>query len=290
MKNKNILISVVIPCTDRVLGLQRCLDSVLSQNVTADLELVLVENNSMNRNVITEMVETIQDERIKHHYLDVCDNANVARNYGMKNSSGDYIAYMDSDDWWNEMHLSTCLDQIKKGANAIYSGFILDNGKVQEPKYSRAIEQESPYKFLFGSSPGVAQTSSFFLSREVFDLCTWDEDLRRSQDYDFFIEVQKKVGWSYKSSLTVFVYWEQGGVRTLSVDAFEKFYAKHSGTMTPSEKAEYLCEIIKAFSLVSQRNYSRFSILLGQNRKYLGLKNRIMISNYYVTVSLLKLR
>ncbi|MFO6423122.1 glycosyltransferase family 2 protein [Motilimonas sp. KMU-193] len=288
--DNSILISIVIPCTDRVEGLTRCISSVLSQKIDASIEIVLVENNSKKLNVIKGLVSSINDTRVKHYYLEKCDNANVARNYGANVCNGKYIAFMDSDDWWSDKHLFDCLNEINRGAKAVYSGFILDNGSVQEAKVSRQISQETPYHFLFGSNAGFAQTSSFFLCREVLNQCNWDESLKRSQDYDFFIEVQLKIGWRYKSSLTVFVYWAEGAIRTLSADAFEIFYNKHSVNMSSSEKAEYLCEIVKAFATVSRSDYCKFSFKLNEFRGFLGMKDRIIVSNFLVTKSFLKLR
>lgn len=284
------MISVIIPCTDRVIGLKKCIQSILEQKINCDLEVLLIENNSYDRKIIKNLISSINSNLIQHYYLHKCENANFARNYGVTKSSGKYIAYLDSDDWWSEEHLQTCLVECEKGAKAVYSGFILDNGVTQEVKCSRAINNETPYHFLFSDNESVAQTSSFFLTRDVFDVCRWDESLKRSQDYDFFIEVQKEIGWSFKPKLTVYVYWEIGAKRTICAEAFETFFYKHSPYMSNKEIAEYLCEIIKAFSLVSKVGYEKFSRIIDDYRIYLNKKNRFIISNYYITLILYKIK
>ncbi|WP_377109552.1 glycosyltransferase family 2 protein [Pseudoalteromonas sp. R86517] len=285
-----VLISVIVPCTDRVMGLEKCLKSILNQNVSCDFEILLIENNSFDREVVKDLIKSLHSNMIKHHYLDKCENANVARNYGAYKSCGKYIAYLDADDWWAEDHLDTCLNACKKGAKAVYSGFVLDNGERQVEKYSRAIKDETAYHFLFNDNKAVAQTSSFFLSKDIFNSCKWDEKLNRSQDYDFFIEVQKKIGWSYKPKLTVYVYWEIGAKRSLCGEAFETFYNKHSPFMTNKEISEYLCEIVKAYALVSKEEYHKFSRFIDRYRNYLDRKNSIIISNYYITLIFYKLK
>ncbi|MGD8172070.1 glycosyltransferase family 2 protein [Vibrio sp. TRT 21S02] len=278
---KNQIVSVIIPCTDRVEGLDRCIMSALAQDCEAIIEVILIENNSNDRSKIPLLIESINDERIKHYYLELCENANWARNYGVEVSSGGFIAYLDSDDWWGEFHIRNNLELMSNGAQALYSSYTIDNGKYRQAKESYAIGQMSPYEFLFGKNCGVAQTSSFFLDKKVFDIVKWDEDLKRSQDYDFFIRVQKHIGWTYNHNSDVYVYWQEGMARAISVPAFEMFLNKHESMMTENERAQYLSEISKALVETSKKDFLIFRKRLSPYFSCLALKDKLILMNYF---------
>ncbi|WP_415890389.1 glycosyltransferase family 2 protein [Neptuniibacter sp. SY11_33] len=279
--NNNILVSVVIPCTDRTEGLLRCINSALEQIIEDSIEIIIVENNSHNKNVVSSLVFNLDDERIKHVYMDICDNANCARNYGISLSSGQYIAYLDSDDWWDKAHLESCLNCIKESnVKAIYSGCKLHDGLSVQEKKSRQIEDESAYSFLFGTNRGVAQTSSFFLDKSVFFSASWDESLKRSQDYDFFVSVNNAHGWHYKEDITVNVYWEVGAIRSPSVSSFKGFYEKHSVEMTDDENARYLAEALKSLVLYSKNDFKELHQVFKRYRSKIKLIDRVYLFNY----------
>ncbi|MGD8110912.1 glycosyltransferase family 2 protein [Vibrio sp. TRT 17S01] len=286
----NNTVSVIIPCTDRVEGLEKCLQSVINQKCNCDIEIILVENNSKDRTLIPDLVEKINSSYLKHYYMDECENANWARNYGVDVSRGNYIAYLDSDDWWDNCHIQNSLDLMVSGTYALYSSYIVDNGKFQKTKQSYDIKSISPYEFLFGKNAGVAQTSSFFLDRTVFDTVRWDNDLKRSQDYDFFIMVQKSIGWTYNPNSNVIVYWEEGAVRTISTPAFEMFLDKHENMMSKNELAQYLSEISKAVAEKSKIDFIKFKKRLEPVFSYLSLKDRLILKNYFTVSLYIKLR
>lgn len=288
---EKLLISVVIPCTDRTQGLQKCLVSVLNQLFSGQLEVILVENNSKDREIVPAIVCALNDSRVRHVYLENCENANWARNFGEKESKGNYIAYLDSDDWWDKNHIASCLNFIeKKHANAVYSGYKLHDGLSVQEKRSRQIVNESAYTFLFGKNRGVAQTSSFILNKNVFLDCSWDESLKRSQDYDFFVGVQNTHGWHCKPDLTVNVFWEAGVVRSPSVSAFKAFYGKHSLEMTDIERACYLGEALKSLALHSKHNFLELHEIFKAYRNKLRLIDRLYLYNYYSAIFAARLK
>lgn len=290
MKQNQSYVSVVIPCTDRTTGLKRCLNSALNQSYTGKLEIILVENNSRDRSIVKGLLSDIGNSNIKHHYLEFCDNANVARNYGVSCSAGSIVAFLDSDDEWFENHISSSLDAFKEGG-AVYSGFFLDNEFNRKTKASRQIQSnDSPYSFLFGKNSAFAQTSSYVLKKSVLETYLWDETLKRNQDYDFFIRIQKDIGWRFKSSITTTVFWEEGGARTYSFDAFTRFYKKHCELMTPPERAAYIADVMKGLAMFSEIGYCDFQKRIVPYRKYLSFYDSIFTYNFTITHFLLKFK
>ncbi len=91
-------ISVIIPCYNQENHIQTCLDSIALQKFEG-LEIILVDDGSTDMTKIK-----IEEYKLKHPNLDIFyyfqENAGpgVARNTGLKNAHGKYIAFMDSDD------------------------------------------------------------------------------------------------------------------------------------------------------------------------------------------------
>lgn len=90
-------ISVIVPVYNVATWLRRCVDSILAQTFT-DFELILVDDGS------TDSSPAICDEYVsKDKRVSVLHSANAglssARNSGLLIASGDYISFVDSDDW-----------------------------------------------------------------------------------------------------------------------------------------------------------------------------------------------
>lgn len=91
------MVSVIIPVYNAEKYLKRCLDSVLNQTYT-DIEVIVVNDGSTDNSLKILQEYKNNDSRIK-----LIDQQNQgvssARNTGLNNATGDYILYVDSDDW-----------------------------------------------------------------------------------------------------------------------------------------------------------------------------------------------
>lgn len=90
--------SIIIPCYNTGLYLEKCLKSILRQTY-ANWEVILVDDGSTDNTgeIIKSYVRA--DDRIKAFYQKN-QGASAARNSGMVKVSGDYIIFCDSDDWY----------------------------------------------------------------------------------------------------------------------------------------------------------------------------------------------
>lgn len=103
------LVSVIIPTYKRSDKLSRAIESVLSQTYS-DLELLLINDNNPDDEYSKKLPEVIskftKDSRF--HLLNQPKHINgaVARNYGVSQAKGEYIAFLDDDDWWKPNKLT----------------------------------------------------------------------------------------------------------------------------------------------------------------------------------------
>jgi len=97
MKNIDPKVSVIVPVYNVELYLSQCIDSLINQTLS-DIEIILVDDGSTDKSKGICDEYTSKDERIKVFHIENSGVSN-ARNFGISNSIGEYIMFLDSDDW-----------------------------------------------------------------------------------------------------------------------------------------------------------------------------------------------
>lgn len=106
-------VSVVTPTYNRGERLQRAIDSVLNQTI-ADLEHFVVDDGSDEVDT-EEIVATYDDDRITCLAHESNRGAAAARNTGLEAATGEYVAFLDSDDYWKPPKLERQIDELENG-------------------------------------------------------------------------------------------------------------------------------------------------------------------------------
>ena len=110
MSEIDILISVVIPTYNRADFLQAALNSVLCQTYQ-NWEIIVVDNNSIDDT--EKIVTSFNNDKIKLIKVNNYSVIGYSRNVGIKQSKGDWVAFLDSDDIWYPKKLERIVAVIK---------------------------------------------------------------------------------------------------------------------------------------------------------------------------------
>ncbi|MGM0608817.1 MAG: glycosyltransferase family A protein, partial [Candidatus Muiribacteriota bacterium] len=116
MKNNNPLVSVIIPCYNQGEYIEECLNSVFVQTYK-NIEIIVVNDGSTDKYTIKKINE------IKKKYKEVLvfniknSGLSGARNYGIKNSSGEFILPLDADDYIHLEYIEKAVEAILKDEN-----------------------------------------------------------------------------------------------------------------------------------------------------------------------------
>lgn len=124
----NKKISVIVPMYNAEKTIKTCVDSILNQTYS-NLEIILVNDGSKDKTEEICNKLTERDSRIKYFYK---ENGGVseARNYGLDKASGDFIAFVDSDDYIENNMYEIILEKIDDAEVVICEYFhIIDNKK-----------------------------------------------------------------------------------------------------------------------------------------------------------------
>ena len=104
------LVSIIMNCYNGEKYLSEAIDSVLSQTYN-NWEIIFWDNQSTDQSA--EIVKRYDDPRIRYIYAPRHTLLYEARNYAIANASGEFIAFLDVDDWWHEQKLEKQLTLFK---------------------------------------------------------------------------------------------------------------------------------------------------------------------------------
>lgn len=196
-------ISVVIPVYNVEQYLQQCVESVRKQS-HQDLEIILVNDGSTDSSA--EICDALakNDGRIKVHHVKN-GGVSLARNIGISAATGDYITFVDSDDWLEaemyakmaasarenlNVNVIMCDFAEEKKGNSIQistdlkKGFYYRNGIVQDIFPTLLVTED------FGRVPIVSVWNCLFKAPLLKNNeIAFDVNLRFSEDYLFMADV-----------------------------------------------------------------------------------------------------
>ena len=116
-----MILSIIVPVYNTEKYLPKCLDSILNQTMT-DFELILVDDGSIDASGKICDEYAIKDDRIRVFHKKN-EGACMARKAGVEASGGEFVAFVDSDDWIHPQMYDFLLQQtIKNDAEIITSG------------------------------------------------------------------------------------------------------------------------------------------------------------------------
>lgn len=173
--------SIVIPTYNRADFLPKAIESVLAQTF-ADWELIIVDDGSTDNT--KEVVSLYSDSRITYIYQENAERS-AARNNGMAHSVGEYVLFLDSDDYYLSDFLAELNSEIEKNGNE--SCLYFHNVLVEHDGKQRPFAEPLPngekniLNFLFNESRviGVWQAviARCFLAENMFDtrISLWED-------------------------------------------------------------------------------------------------------------------
>jgi len=196
------LVSIILPTYNRAQVIERAVKSILSQTYS-NFELFIIDDGSIDNTV--DIISSFKDERI--NCIKSKDNSGqvVARNMGLKQIKGKYIAFLDSDDEWYKNYLKRQID--------VLSGLDDDYGLVyckcrrlagNNISYipSRVIREEEVKFELLGENFTTLQ--GVLLKGRCLDKCGYlDENMPALEDWDFFIRLSNICKFRYNDEVLV---------------------------------------------------------------------------------------
>ena len=151
-------VSIIIPVYNASKYLEHSLSCAISQTYK-DIEILLIENGSTDNSLDICKKYSDLDRRVSIFVAEGNVGAGVARNIGIENATGDYICFLDADDWYE----NTLIEKLIASVSAInadvgicaYEAFVEDGTKIDFHSCNAVClgDKESVRKYFLNSFP-----------------------------------------------------------------------------------------------------------------------------------------
>jgi len=188
---RNPFFSVVIPTYNREELIERVLNSVLKQTFT-DFEIIIVDNCSTDKTV--SIIQGIQKD---HPIINlICNSENlercISRNIGIHQSKGEYICFLDSDDFWLENHLSELHTKIiKTDKVGLYftNAYNSDDFETLTDRICPDLDNFSVFDYLLTYTFNPSRVAVHHKVLEEFE---FDPEIPGLEDFDLWLRIATK--------------------------------------------------------------------------------------------------
>ena len=196
------LVSVIIPIFNSEKTLKKTLESIIDQTYD-NFEIFLIDDGSTDSSkiIIDEFISAYPQYKIKYLFQQN-QGASAARNVGLKNANGDYIALLDSDDFWHSGKIELQLEAFKNNKDI---DFLATNRNDEKFGFFFGFKFEKITKI----PSNLLLYKNFFLTptvlfkREIIDdIGYFDEEMSHSEDLNYFLRISHKYNcYLYNESL-----------------------------------------------------------------------------------------
>ncbi|HZW58563.1 MAG TPA: glycosyltransferase [Nitrososphaerales archaeon] len=258
-------ISVIVTNYNKGKYIRAAIDSVLDQTFT-DFEIIIVDDASTDDSLKTIKECCDRTNKIRLIIHDERRGSAAARNSGIKNSNGQIICFLDSDDIYSQDKLQKQIVALQEEPTpvVVYSnwwridenGNTLPPGKRDHPTKSGRIFSDC-LTHVFGSS------TMFMIPKLCFDkVGLYDESLMWAEDYDLVLRLARNFDFIYVN-LPLYGYrTHEGNKRNLikrkerlfsEALVTEKYYRENKELLNEESKKKVVSLLIRYFSLTGQR-------------------------------------
>lgn len=266
--------SIVIPAYNRADFLKQAIQSVINQTFT-DFELIIVDDGSTDNTA--EVVRKWEDKRIKYFFKQN-EERSIARNFGISKSQGEYINFLDSDDYFYPHHLITAYNRLIADAfpKALHMGFEIRNNTGDLLFIKNNFTNRVNKQLIFGN---ILLGNSFFIKSEVFTEIRFlnSRDAMISEDWYLWLRLAARYTISIDNTITnVLVEHSKRSLNNMDAVKVEK-------------SISIIIEELRKDNRVMEYYASRFSFFLARNWCFLALcfilNNNLVKTREYLRLS-----
>ena len=223
-------ISIIVPVYNGEKYLKRCINSLISQTYK-NIEIIIINDGSTDETI--NICKSYSDRRIK-----LVNNTNhgvsYSRNDGIKKSTGDYITFIDADDWIE----SDCIEnnvRILKKYNSldvlrynykVIGGKAFATNNIYELSNKLVSKSDFNNKFYMHFISDIENIPCLvmllFIKKEIIKKISFNEDLTMMEDVDFYFKIFKECNTLYFSTDALYNYYVNNDSVTHSKKLFLK--------------------------------------------------------------------
>jgi glycosyltransferase involved in cell wall biosynthesis len=179
--------SVIVPVYNRAGTVLPTLQSVRDQTFE-DFECIVVDDGSADGDQLLAVVDGLNDPRFRYVRREN-GGGGAARNTGIDEAKGDFVAFLDSDDRWLPEKLERDAEAGAPGRIVFSPVLVERDGRVVDTVPRIAPREEEPIAEYLACRGGFTQTSTLVLANDLARSVRFDETIAFGQDTDFAIRL-----------------------------------------------------------------------------------------------------
>ena len=231
--------SVVVPTFNRSVELCRCLDSLIAQTFQEFEVLVCDDGSTDDTCEVVSKYKYFLD--ITYDYAENFGGPARPRNRGIALARAPYVAFLDSDDWWDSDKLLISLRHLDEGADVVFHD-LWNVESSEQMVFNRRVKSDQPtvpvYESLLccGSSiPNSSVVTRIDLLRRIGGVSE-DRDLIAVEDFDTLLRISKLTDKFQRIDKCLGYYWNGGGnISSASakyIGRISAVYQRHIGDLS----------------------------------------------------------
>lgn len=263
-------VSVIVPIYNVEKYLPRCVDSLIKQTYQ-NVEIILVDDCSTdNSAALASDYAQKNPQTVRFVKREKNGGLSAARNSGMLAATGEWLVFVDSDDWVSADFVKTLYDTaVNDNADIVMSNFYyaFESGKTYEVSTCGALTTQSSHKQKVAFADPCSTTRLYRKTLFTQNNLTFPQDIWRSEDIATIIPV---LTYTNKISLVnkpMYYYFQRGtslsNQNSKNVDV--SFYPKTIERMHSLAKSGFETEL--QFRAISELMYGMVSVMLRSGRK-----------------------
>lgn len=196
-------ISVIIPTFNRGKIIKKVITSSLNQTYK-DIEVIVIDDGSTDNT--EKVINKINDKRLKYIKLEKNKGVCNARNIGIKEATGEYIAFQDSDNIFYKNKLEKQLNNlIKNKADLDFCKVCVVNKKEKMIFPTEEIETSLMKNTLLDElcKGNFIDTNTILIKKTIMDEYLFDPNTASCEDYDLLLRVSTKIKISHTKEVLV---------------------------------------------------------------------------------------
>lgn len=271
-RQQDVKVSIIMPTYNRADVISRAIDSVVTQSYK-NWELIIIDDYSTDH---TEAIikRYVQDERIKYILNDGKKGVCGARNKGLKLAEGEYIAYLDSDNEWENDYLLLSVNKLmeQEDYRSLYSAqrvwSVVDNELVVDSI------RFGVYAIAYCENRNYIDMNSYIHEKSLYEqFGGFDEELSRMTDWELILRYSRH-GYPYAYPVVLCDYFKKGKVSDRISENEEEAFSVLSSKFNYNK-----LDLLEAYEVIK----SGYDMYSNADLKLYGKSDRkvaIIIPNY----------
>jgi glycosyltransferase involved in cell wall biosynthesis len=186
-------LTVIVPTRGRIHLIQRCIKSILDQNLT-NLQILIIDDNSDSKlsSITKNIIESFNDTRLELQKNSQLRGPAGARNHGLNIAQGQFVAFLDSDDYFLPGKLEIqILEMLINDADFSHTNYL----RFYETKSRYSIVDTSHHvgklqlNYIIQNGCGISTSTCMIRFASPISSIRFDEDKRFGEDIFYYLDV-----------------------------------------------------------------------------------------------------